>query len=201
MSFAQDLRASGRTPAVDAMPRPGAQRTLAAVGLNHALHDGYTDLIYVLLPVWQAEFALGYAALALLRTLYNGALAALQMPSARLAARSARGGCSCSGPAERRRLCAGRPFGEPGRPLPRPDPRGHRQQHPASPGLRGDRPRLRPLGPRAAGHLQLHGRPREGQRAAPARPAAVADGLALGALADRRPGRRRGARPPAPAPA
>ena len=87
MSSAQDLSASCRASAVDALPYPEAQRTLAAVGLNHALHDGYTDLIYVLLPVWQAEFALGYAALALLRSLYNGALAALQMPSARLAAR------------------------------------------------------------------------------------------------------------------
>ena len=37
-----------------------ARRTLAATGINHALHDGYTDLIYVLLPVWQTEFALSY---------------------------------------------------------------------------------------------------------------------------------------------
>jgi hypothetical protein len=28
-----------------------AQRTLALAGLAHALHDGYTDGIYVLLPV------------------------------------------------------------------------------------------------------------------------------------------------------
>lgn len=61
------------------------RRTLAAVGLNHALHDGYTDLIYVLLPVWQGQFGLDYASLALLRTLYTGALAALQVPSTRLA--------------------------------------------------------------------------------------------------------------------
>src|SRR5262249_8046121 len=31
----------------------------------HALHDGYTDLIYVMLPVWQKEFGLGYAELGL----------------------------------------------------------------------------------------------------------------------------------------
>jgi hypothetical protein len=53
--------------------------------VNHALHDGYTDLIYVLLPVWQAEFGLAYTSLALVRTLYTGMLAALQMPSAALA--------------------------------------------------------------------------------------------------------------------
>ena len=54
-------------------------------GLAHALHDGFTDMIYVLLPVWQAQFALGYSALAVLRALYVGALAALQVPSGHLA--------------------------------------------------------------------------------------------------------------------
>ena len=37
-----------------------ARRTLAFAGTAHALHDGYTDMIYVLLPVSQTEFALGY---------------------------------------------------------------------------------------------------------------------------------------------
>jgi len=53
--------------------------------LAHALHDGFTDMIYVLLPVWQAEFALDYVTLAVLRGLYVGVLAALQVPSAHLA--------------------------------------------------------------------------------------------------------------------
>ncbi len=70
-----------------AMPPPQARRTLAGACVVHALHDGYTDLIYVLLPVWQAEFALGYGALAALRGLYAGAMAALQVPSGRLAER------------------------------------------------------------------------------------------------------------------
>ncbi|RPH70539.1 MAG: MFS transporter [Myxococcaceae bacterium] len=61
-------------------------RTLAVAGLAHALHDGYTDVIYVLLPVWQAEFGLGYGRLAMLRGLYAGAMALLQMPAGRLAA-------------------------------------------------------------------------------------------------------------------
>ena len=30
----------------------------------HALHDGFTDTLYVLLPIWQAQFALSYAATA-----------------------------------------------------------------------------------------------------------------------------------------
>ncbi len=80
MTVAPDLAAPSETGA-----RPEARRTLVATGVNHALHDGYTDLLYVLLPVWQAEFGLDYVALALLRSLYNGALAALQMPASRLA--------------------------------------------------------------------------------------------------------------------
>ena len=61
------------------------RRTLVVTGVNHALHDGYTDLIYVLLPVWQEQFGVDYVSLALLRTLYTGALAALQVPSTWLA--------------------------------------------------------------------------------------------------------------------
>ncbi|MDR3519166.1 MAG: MFS transporter [Azospirillaceae bacterium] len=64
-----------------------ARRTLAVAGVAHALHDGYTDLIFVLLPIWQAEFALSYGVLALLRGLYAGAMAILQVPSGRLAER------------------------------------------------------------------------------------------------------------------
>jgi FSR family fosmidomycin resistance protein-like MFS transporter len=65
--------------------RSSARRTLAVAGGAHALHDGYTDLIYVLLPLWQSEFALGYAMLALLRGLYAGAMAGVQVPAGRLA--------------------------------------------------------------------------------------------------------------------
>jgi MFS transporter, FSR family, fosmidomycin resistance protein len=68
--------------------RAGASRTLAVVGVNHALHDGFTDLIYVLLPVWQTEFALSYGLLALLRGLYSGTMAGLQIPAGRLAERT-----------------------------------------------------------------------------------------------------------------
>ena len=63
------------------------RRTLAVAGTAHALHDGFTDLIYVLLPVWQAEFALGYGVLAMIRALYTGAMASLQSPAGRLAER------------------------------------------------------------------------------------------------------------------
>jgi MFS family permease len=53
----------------------------------HALHDGYTDLIYVMLPIWQHEFGLGFAALGLMKTVFSGTLAAFQIPSGYLAER------------------------------------------------------------------------------------------------------------------
>ncbi|MGB7036872.1 MAG: hypothetical protein WBD71_15270, partial [Xanthobacteraceae bacterium] len=44
----------------------GDKRRVAVVsGAAHALHDGYTDLVYIMLPLWQAEFGLSYAALGL----------------------------------------------------------------------------------------------------------------------------------------
>jgi MFS transporter, FSR family, fosmidomycin resistance protein len=65
----------------------GARRTLAVAGIAHALHDGYTDLIYVLLPIWQTEFGLGYAMVAAFRGLYAGTMATLQVPFGRLVER------------------------------------------------------------------------------------------------------------------
>src|ERR1700679_1048417 len=63
------------------------RRTLWSACAAHILHDGYADLIYVLLPVWQAEFGLGFGALAVVRGLYIGSMAALQVPAGSLAKR------------------------------------------------------------------------------------------------------------------
>jgi MFS transporter, FSR family, fosmidomycin resistance protein len=82
------MRFRPRNPAASVFVMPSdAKRTLVVAGTAHALHDGYTDLIYVLLPIWQAEFALSYGMLALLRGLYAGTMAALQLPAGRLAER------------------------------------------------------------------------------------------------------------------
>src|ERR1700723_4188510 len=62
-------------------------RTLWTACAAHALHDGYTDLIYLLLPIWQAEFAIGYGALAFLRGLAAASMAGLQVPMGHLAGR------------------------------------------------------------------------------------------------------------------
>ena len=53
----------------------------------HALHDGLTDTLYLLLPILQTEFALSYAAIGILRALYTGAMAGLQVPAAKMAHR------------------------------------------------------------------------------------------------------------------
>jgi MFS transporter, FSR family, fosmidomycin resistance protein len=64
------------------------ERRAAAVACSaHALHDGYTDLIYVMLPIWQKEFGLGYAELGLLRGLFSGTMAVFQIPSGLIAER------------------------------------------------------------------------------------------------------------------
>jgi MFS family permease len=60
----------------------GDQRRAAGVaGAAHALHDGYTDLIYIMLPIWQSEFGLSYAALGALRSVFVGTMACLQIPA------------------------------------------------------------------------------------------------------------------------
>jgi MFS family permease len=70
------------------MPRTqGERRALGVACGAHALHDGYTDLVYVLLPIWQSEFNLSYAAIGILRSLFSGTLAAFQIPSGLLAER------------------------------------------------------------------------------------------------------------------
>jgi MFS transporter, FSR family, fosmidomycin resistance protein len=56
-------------------------RSLLAACLTHALHDGYTDGLYAFLPVWQAQFGLSYAALAVVRALYSGTMGGLQIPA------------------------------------------------------------------------------------------------------------------------
>lgn len=64
------------------------RRTIGVACGAHMLHDGYTDLLYVLLPLWQAEFGLGYAEIGLLRALFAGSMASFQVPSGALAERA-----------------------------------------------------------------------------------------------------------------
>ena len=68
-------------------PDPGRTRVLWVACGAHALHDGLTDTLYLLLPLWQAQFALSYAAIGLLRALYTGVMAGFQVPAGKLAQR------------------------------------------------------------------------------------------------------------------
>jgi FSR family fosmidomycin resistance protein-like MFS transporter len=71
-----------------ALTAKSEERRAAGVAFGaHALHDGYTDLVYVLLPIWQSEFGLGFAALGLMKTVFSGTLAGFQIPSGFLAER------------------------------------------------------------------------------------------------------------------
>ncbi|MFZ3210293.1 MAG: MFS transporter [Terriglobales bacterium] len=65
-----------------------SRRALAVSCGVHALHDGYTDLLYVLLPLWQSEFGLGYATVGMLRSVYVGLMAGLQVPASVAAQRT-----------------------------------------------------------------------------------------------------------------
>jgi MFS family permease len=62
-------------------------RNLAGACVAHVLHDGYTDQLYALLPIWQSQFSLSYAGLAIVRALYYGTMGALQVPGDRLMSR------------------------------------------------------------------------------------------------------------------
>src|SRR5262245_13117487 len=74
-------------PSDEAAAKRGERRALGVACGAHMLHDGYTDLVWVALPIWQAEFSLNYAVVGLLRTIYSGTLASLQIPAAAVAAR------------------------------------------------------------------------------------------------------------------
>jgi len=74
-------------PSDEAAAKRGERRALGVACGAHMLHDGYTDLVWVALPIWQAEFGLNFAMVGLLRTIYSGTLASLQIPAAAIAAR------------------------------------------------------------------------------------------------------------------
>jgi len=67
-----------------------SRRARAVLGTacgTHFVHDGFSDILYVLLPVWAREFGLTFAEVGLLRTVYSGGMAAFQIPAGLLAER------------------------------------------------------------------------------------------------------------------
>ena len=71
-----------------------ARAVLAVACGAHFIHDGFSDILYVLLPVWATEFGLSFAQVGLLKTLYTGGMASFQVP-ARHPRRAARARRAC----------------------------------------------------------------------------------------------------------
>jgi FSR family fosmidomycin resistance protein-like MFS transporter len=53
----------------------------------HFLHDGFSEILYVFLPLWAREFGLSFAQVGLIRSAYTGAMSAFQIPAGFLAER------------------------------------------------------------------------------------------------------------------
>ena len=64
-----------------------ARTVLAAACSIHFVHDGFSDILYVLLPIWANEFRLTFAQVGIIRTAYSGGMAAFQIPAGLLAER------------------------------------------------------------------------------------------------------------------
>ena len=64
-----------------------ARAVLAAACSMHFVHDGFSDILYVLLPIWANEFRLTLAQVGIIRTAYSGGMAAFQIPAGLLAER------------------------------------------------------------------------------------------------------------------
>ncbi|OLS63092.1 MFS transporter [Pseudomonas putida] len=69
---------------------PVRRRALLAACGAHAVNDGLTDLIYVLLPIWQTQFGLSYAQIGLMRGAYSATMAGFQLLASRAARRFGR---------------------------------------------------------------------------------------------------------------
>ena len=67
--------------------RSRARAVLAAACSIHFVHDGFSDILYVLLPLWASEFGLSFAQVGMIRTAYSGGMSAFQIPAGLLAER------------------------------------------------------------------------------------------------------------------
>src|SRR5881409_3206708 len=64
-----------------------ARAVLATASGTHFVHDGFSDILYVLLPIWAQEFRLNLVQVGLIRTAYTAAMASFQIPAGLLAER------------------------------------------------------------------------------------------------------------------
>lgn len=66
---------------------PTARAVLLTAALTHVLHDGFSDALYVLLPIWAGEFRLTLTQVGVLKAVYTGGMAISQVPAGLLAER------------------------------------------------------------------------------------------------------------------
>lgn len=60
---------------------------LLSGGFAHFIHDGFTDCLFVLLPLWAGGFGLSHAQVGFLKMCMSGSMAGLQVPAGLLAER------------------------------------------------------------------------------------------------------------------
>ncbi|MGH7319583.1 MAG: MFS transporter [Candidatus Rokuibacteriota bacterium] len=64
-----------------------AWAVLAVAAGTHVIHDGFSDALFVLLPIWAAELHLTLTQVGLVKTAYSGGMAGFQIPAGLLAER------------------------------------------------------------------------------------------------------------------
>jgi len=65
----------------------GARVVLAIACAVHVVHDGFSDVLYVLLPVWAGELALSLTQAGAVRSVYSAGMALSQIPAGFMAER------------------------------------------------------------------------------------------------------------------
>src|SRR5262249_5186199 len=73
--------------AADRTVKSRARALLGAACSIHFLHDGFSETLYVFLPLWAREFGLSLAQVGLIRSAYTGGMSAFQLPAGFLAER------------------------------------------------------------------------------------------------------------------
>src|SRR5262245_9710968 len=84
------MRTVEMTDRFDEAARTAARKPRAVLLLAcwaHFVHDGFADILYVLLPIWSREFGLAFVQVGAIRTAYTGAMSLFQIPAGLLAER------------------------------------------------------------------------------------------------------------------
>src|ERR1700741_4492334 len=68
-------------------PLPSQKRTLGSCCAAHVVHDGFSDVTYVLLPLLAQTFGLSLAQVGMIRSAHRVAMASFQLPAGLIAER------------------------------------------------------------------------------------------------------------------